>query len=164
LPGLGGSAQVARWTTAARNHFPRLAGKPGRGPAGEPQGDRGACGCARGPRASITGPAGRAGGLAPPPAGRATPARPPPPPPRHALRGSIRKSPGGAAGYRERGNWFGQAGLWKKACEDLTQANRLEPEVTTSLKLGIVLAHLGDRASYQAHAQGMADRWSNIAS
>ena len=74
-----------------------------------------------------------------------------------ALAEAILQDPDQAKGYRERGNWYGSHGLWRKAAADLAAAERLQPDSNTSLQLGTLLVHLGERDRYREHCRMMLD-------
>ena len=80
--------------------------------------------------------------------------------PPSALTEAIHQNPDQAAGYRERGKWYANHWQWKKAADDLGEAVRLEPDISTSLSLGPLLAHLGERDRYREHCQAMLARWA----
>jgi tetratricopeptide (TPR) repeat protein len=81
-----------------------------------------------------------------------------------ALTAAIRQDPGQAKGYRERGNWYGGHGLWNKAAADLATADRLQPDSYTSLQLGALLVHLGERDRYREHCRMMLAYWEKTPS
>ena len=84
--------------------------------------------------------------------------------PPEGLTAAIREEPGQAKGYRERGNWYGGHGLWRKAEADLVVAERLQPDTFTSLQLGALLVHLGEMDRYREHCRLMLAHWGNTPS
>jgi serine/threonine protein kinase/tetratricopeptide (TPR) repeat protein len=78
-----------------------------------------------------------------------------------ALNQAIQQNPDEARGYRDRGEWFIDRGLWKEATADFAEAFRLEPDSYTGMRLGILLLHTGDIERYRTHCQAMLDRWAS---
>ena len=74
---------------------------------------------------------------------------------------AVQKNPDQAKGYRERGDWFAERGLWKEAIADFTEVFRLEPNTYIGMRLGILLIHTGDIDRYRAHCQAMLERWAS---
>ena len=72
-----------------------------------------------------------------------------------ALNDAVRRDPKGARAHRDRANWYGRRGSWKKAAEELAEANRLEPDPWTALDLGAVLVHLGEVDRYRELCRAM---------
>jgi len=75
-----------------------------------------------------------------------------------AFNEAIQNQPDQAAGYLARGEWYGNRGLWRKAADDYAVAYRLQPEVMTGLKLGIVLAGIGEAERYREHCRQLLGR------
>jgi formylglycine-generating enzyme required for sulfatase activity len=80
-------------------------------------------------------------------------------PPTEALNAAIERNPNASA-YLSRADWFINHGVWKKACEDLAAAFRLEPDVYTGLRLGILLVQTGQVNRYRVHCRAMLERWA----
>lgn len=78
-----------------------------------------------------------------------------------ALNEAIQQNPDKAAGYRARGNWFGERGQWKEAIADVAEEFRLEPSAYTGMRLGILLVHSGDIDRFRTHSQAMLERWAS---
>jgi tetratricopeptide (TPR) repeat protein len=78
-----------------------------------------------------------------------------------ALTDAIRRNPDKAKGYRDRGNWFAERGLWKEAIADFTEDFRREPDSYIGLRLGIYLIQTGQIDRYRAHCQAMLDKWGS---
>ncbi len=76
------------------------------------------------------------------------------------LTAAIKNHPNQAAGYLARCDWYARRGLWRKAADDLAAAFRLQPEVLTGLRLGILLAEIGEADRYRDHCQKLVDRVS----
>ncbi len=81
--------------------------------------------------------------------------------PQPVLTAMTRHRPDQAKGYRDRADWFGRHGLWREAASDLTEAVRLDPNVGSSMYLGILLAHLGETDRYREHCRTMLAHWAD---
>jgi tetratricopeptide (TPR) repeat protein len=77
-----------------------------------------------------------------------------------ALNVAIQQNPDKAAGYRNRGDWFDEHGLWKEASADFVEVFRLEPDTYTGMRLGILLIQTGEIDRYRAHCRAMLKRWA----
>jgi tetratricopeptide (TPR) repeat protein len=73
---------------------------------------------------------------------------------------AVRKHPDQFAGYLARGDWYDGRGLWRKAADDFTAAYRLQPDVMTGMRLGILLAGIGEVDRYRDHCQSLVDRFA----
>jgi serine/threonine protein kinase/Flp pilus assembly protein TadD len=74
--------------------------------------------------------------------------------------GDRRARLGLAAAYLARGQWYGRRGLWRKAADDYTKAYQLQPERFTGLRLGILLARIGEADRYRDHCKQLVDRYA----
>jgi tetratricopeptide (TPR) repeat protein len=84
--------------------------------------------------------------------------------PPEALTAAIGGAPSQPRAYRERANWYGVHGLWKKAAADLDAADRLQADSYASLQLAAVLVHLGERDRYRDVCRKMLASWSKTTS
>ena len=80
--------------------------------------------------------------------------------PPQALTQAIGKQPKEPGGYLARGDWYGHRGLWRKAADDFADAYRQKPEALTGMKLGILLAAIGEADRYREHCQKLIDRFA----
>jgi WD40 repeat protein/tetratricopeptide (TPR) repeat protein len=76
------------------------------------------------------------------------------------LNEAIQQNPDQAKGYRDRGNWYGERGRWKDAIADFAEVFRLDPNTLDAMRLGILLAHSGEKDRFHEHGQAMLGRWA----
>ena len=77
------------------------------------------------------------------------------------LNEAVQQNPDLPKGYRDRGNWFAERGRWQEARADLAEAYRLAPDYNYGMRLGILLAYIGEIDRYREHCQDMLSRWAS---
>jgi hypothetical protein len=65
-----------------------------------------------------------------------------------------------AAAYVARGEGYARQGRWKEAAGEFAKAYPLQPDRGTGMRLGILLARIGEADRYRAHCKALVDRFA----